>query len=535
MTRKHHQVKNEITQIFIEKWSISGKCIENIKIQNLTIIFLTHFMQEKYDRQIRLWGITGQEAINQAVIVSLGSGSIAAELLKNMALHAVGKILIIDDALVTEKDLQENFYIEQESLGQPRADEIARNINEINPDPQIITVHKSPNDLESLNHELVNENAFIVSYDNQSPEFLTKLSDFVREHHCRQMHIQISGLLGTFYLDAGNHYSFEGGFQATKTWNDFRIEKPFPALKSYFESFDLDNLPDDKHAMVPFIVYLYHARQILLKELQKDSLTYGDKEKIADIIRKMERQEDAEPGITEALENAMQAIKDGIPPATRQAFEIADQFPETEPFWRLVRATRAFYEKHGSIPHDGVTPDIDTTTEEYKKVKEIYKKKSEEDWQEVFADFGDIPEDFKRRFAKNIYTISGKLYPPIKESINMIATDSDYLLFMDNQADAIATRNAFIASRAFFAANQRNPTENDLEAITNISKELGIPENASTKHILEHMLRFHGKGIPSFIATISAFAAQELTKAIIHQQLTCDPVFVFDGIHCIGN
>jgi amyloid beta precursor protein binding protein 1 len=46
----------------------------------------------------------------------------------------VGKFAVVDDAVVTENDLQTNFFVERTSLGKPRADEVARLLQELNSD-----------------------------------------------------------------------------------------------------------------------------------------------------------------------------------------------------------------------------------------------------------------------------------------------------------------------------------------------------------------------------------------------------------------
>ena len=57
---------------------------------------------DKYDRQVRLWGGHGQKKLATSHIVMLGSSSAGSETLKNLVLPAVGKFTIVDDAKVKE-------------------------------------------------------------------------------------------------------------------------------------------------------------------------------------------------------------------------------------------------------------------------------------------------------------------------------------------------------------------------------------------------------------------------------------------------
>lgn len=92
--------------------------------------------EKKYDRQLRLWASSGQQALEDAHILLLnhGAGAVGAETLKNLVLPGVGNFTIVDEQIVKEEDLGVNFFLEEESLGKSRADECCRLLRELNPD-----------------------------------------------------------------------------------------------------------------------------------------------------------------------------------------------------------------------------------------------------------------------------------------------------------------------------------------------------------------------------------------------------------------
>lgn len=92
--------------------------------------------ETKYDRQLRLWAANGQQALEDAHILLLnsGSGTVGIETLKNLVLPGMGKFTIADDALVTEADLGVNFFLNEESLGQSRSECCTKLLQELNPD-----------------------------------------------------------------------------------------------------------------------------------------------------------------------------------------------------------------------------------------------------------------------------------------------------------------------------------------------------------------------------------------------------------------
>jgi len=92
--------------------------------------------EKRYDRQLRLWGASGQAALEEThiLLINNGSGVTGIETLKNLVLPGIGHFSILDSALVTEPDLGVNFFLEDESLGKFRAEETVKFLKELNPD-----------------------------------------------------------------------------------------------------------------------------------------------------------------------------------------------------------------------------------------------------------------------------------------------------------------------------------------------------------------------------------------------------------------
>lgn len=90
----------------------------------------------RYDRQLRLWGATGQLALEKSHILLLNSGPgvVGIETLKNLVLPGIGNFTIQDSAIVSEADLGVNFFLEDEHLGDYRAKHTCSLLKELNPD-----------------------------------------------------------------------------------------------------------------------------------------------------------------------------------------------------------------------------------------------------------------------------------------------------------------------------------------------------------------------------------------------------------------
>lgn len=100
--------------------------------------------EKKYDRQLRLWAASGQQALEDAHILLLNSspGVVGVETLKNLILPGIGNYTIIDEEDVAEEDLGINFFLTDESLGKPRANETCKYLTELNPDVNGYPVRK---------------------------------------------------------------------------------------------------------------------------------------------------------------------------------------------------------------------------------------------------------------------------------------------------------------------------------------------------------------------------------------------------------
>jgi NEDD8-activating enzyme E1 regulatory subunit len=78
--------------------------------------------QNRYDRQIRLWGAHGQARLESSKLCVLGAGPICTEALKNLVLGGIYSFMIVDNKNVSQEDLRNNFFFDPGSLGKGRAE-----------------------------------------------------------------------------------------------------------------------------------------------------------------------------------------------------------------------------------------------------------------------------------------------------------------------------------------------------------------------------------------------------------------------------
>lgn len=66
--------------------------------------------EQKYDRQLRLWGDHGQEALESAHVCLINATATGTEILKNLVLPGIGSFTIIDGHQVSGEDAGNNFF-----------------------------------------------------------------------------------------------------------------------------------------------------------------------------------------------------------------------------------------------------------------------------------------------------------------------------------------------------------------------------------------------------------------------------------------
>ncbi len=87
---------------------------------------------KRYDRQLRIWGVEGQQRLESCKLCLLNCGPTGAETLKNLVLGGIAGFTIVDGHKVQAADLGNNFMLTADTLGEPRAKVVTQLIKELN-------------------------------------------------------------------------------------------------------------------------------------------------------------------------------------------------------------------------------------------------------------------------------------------------------------------------------------------------------------------------------------------------------------------
>lgn len=128
---------------------------------------------QRYDRQMRLpeIGPEGQGRLLNASVLCVGAGGLGAPALLYLAAAGVGRIGIIDFDRVDETNLQRQVLFSTDMVGQPKAQEAAQRVRQLNPDIQV-EYYDAELDVESASRLFPIYDVILDGTDNFETKFL---------------------------------------------------------------------------------------------------------------------------------------------------------------------------------------------------------------------------------------------------------------------------------------------------------------------------------------------------------------------------
>ncbi|PNF39299.1 NEDD8-activating enzyme E1 regulatory subunit [Cryptotermes secundus] len=515
---------------------------------------------KKYDRQLRLWGDHGQSALESAQVCLINATGIGTEILKSLVLPGIGAFTIVDGKKVTEEDTGCNFFLDAESCGKSRAQVATQLLLELNPDVRGDYVDENIDQLLENSPDFFN-NFTVVIGTSLIERTLIPLSKKLWDLQIPFIVCRSYGFIGYIRVQVAEHTVIET--HPDNQIPDLRLDRPFPSLKKYVDSIDLEAMEYKDHAHVPYLIILYkYLQQWKAEHNGQLPKNYKEKEDFKSTIRKgIYVDEHGNPEDEENFEEAMKAVTSSIkstlvPSHVRDILDddsCINLTSKSKPFWIMAKAVRDFVENEGEgcLPLCGSIPDMTAETGKYIALQQIYHNQAAKDSEVVFRCVQQLLHQLNQppdtitekevklfcKYASSLYLVRGTSiadeYDPKTLNAQNIAGN------LENPENTMVYYvmlrgvDRFYSEYNMYPGEFEDQVEPDIvklkACISKLLSEWGCGPLAKDDYVHE-ICRYGGAELHSVSSFIGGCAAQETIKFITGQYKPVNNTFIYDAI-----
>ncbi|KAM8799502.1 NEDD8-activating enzyme E1 regulatory subunit [Eudromia elegans] len=516
--------------------------------------------EQRYDRQLRLWGDHGQEALESAHVCVINATATGTEVLKNLVLPGIGSFTIVDGNRVSGEDVGNNFFLQKSHIGQNRAQSATELLQELNNDVSGNFVEESPEKLLDNDPSFFSRFNLVVA--TQLPEStLLRLAELLWNSNIPLLVCRTYGLVGYMRVVIKEHSVVES--HPDNVLEDLRLDKQFPELREHIQSYDLEQMDKKDHSHTPWIVivakYITKWFDEKSDELPK---TYKEKEAFRQLIRQgILKNENGTPedeeNFEEAIKNVNMALSTTkIPRCIEEIFNddcCINLTEQSSSFWILARAVKEFVanEGQGSLPVRGTIPDMIADSSKFIKLQNVYREKAKKDIAAVrnhaanlLQSLGKAPESISERELKLLCSNSAFLRVvrcrSLSEEYGLNTFNKDEIIsHMDNPDNEIVLYLMLRAVDRFYKQHGRYPGVYNYQ----VEDDIGKLKSCLTSFLQEHALSVvvkddyvhefcrYGAAEPHAVAAfMGGAAAQEVIKVITGQFVIFNNTYIYSGM-----
>ncbi|SPO03189.1 related to lactose regulatory protein [Cephalotrichum gorgonifer] len=516
--------------------------------------------EKRYDRQLRLWAASGQDALEAAhiVLINSGSGTVGIEALKNLVLPGIGRFTIIDDAVVSEQDLGVNFFLDESCMGLSRAECCAERLLELNPEVEGDWFPKSkPRPMLAANGSKkvclagVDENPVnlasvlgscsaitLVLYTLPiRKEDLAVIEAYGVAHNAPVVSVHSAGFYSYFQIALPDVLPIVDTHPDETATMDLRLVQPWDELSELCSSLtkDINDLDSHEHGHLPFVAILVHYLGAWKEEHGGHfPSTYPEKVAFRKMVSNAMRKDNPEGGeenFEEAVAAVLKAVsKSELSPSLREVFEFDRSGTTTAngSFWAIADGVKEFYNKHSQLPVPGSLPDMKAKSDVYIQLQNVYKAKARADAAEVLdlarLHNGSVTLDEVELFCKNaafVRLAGGKSGDPAR--IQKVAA----LEFSNDEvAEQASLPLSLIPIYLALHATSHKTAASEDEIVASI--EGIIPAAAGRDSIrlaAKEVYRAGGGELHNISAATGGMVAQEIIKIVTKQYVPVDNTY----------
>jgi len=517
---------------------------------------------KRYDRQLRLWGDHGQNALELASVCLINATATGTEILKSLVLPGVGSFTILDPHKLTGEDAGNNFFLDPDCIGGSRGEVAMRLLLEMNHEVRGDCVQETVDQVLESNQSFFSSFSLVISCGLPEKTLLT-LSKILWREGIPLLAVKTLGFLGYIRSQVREHYIVET--HPDNRTADLRLDNLWPELQAWLsdEAVRMHSMTRQEHGHTPYPVILHR----FLNEWRADHngsipSNYKEKKEFKERIRTglLKRENNAE--VDEDEENFEEAIRAvntvitpaSIPPNTMKILndECATCLDsKSKSFWVIANAVKKFVDMEARLPVEGMLPDMFSDSARYIKLHNIYRERANQDVEMVMknvqalVESSNIPRDLVtekdvRRFCRESRYLrlergcsleteysgagsSGSLQAGLEDP------DSDALYYL-----VLRAVDRYTSEYGSVPGETDPEVESDtvkLKAIfTKLCTEAGLhPPPGQDDHIHE-VCRYGGAELHSVAAFVGGCVAHESIKLLTGQFVPIDNIVLYNAI-----
>ena len=548
---------------------------------------------DKYDRQLRIWGAQGQSDLERASVCLLGCSATGTETLKNLVLGGIQGFTAVDGGLVCARDTGSNFFLSSSDVGRPRAVAVTARLVALNRSVQGTAVEEDPRVLVATRPETLR--AFdLVVINGFEGSFAARVASVCAELGIKYVWVRSYGMVGYLRLGGGAHYVLQTA--ADQAADDLRLGRPWPDLREHCA--ELQGIAEGGDAglarHVPFLALLntLWAEWVAGEGAEEVGAMVAARPPAGSFRGSAAGSRAAKASFKEYVKAAAPRFGDGdnaaeaaanahkvfssfaVPPALADLLEGVDPAARPEggeraDIWAILCALKQYVAEESAacalgeclLPVTGQLPDMTSTTELYVRLQECYTRKSESDvarvTEKAMALFrGSEPseeveprkfEDAVRRMCMHARSLQRIVFPDLAREIvwDTESPGPSPTVKADPGGTEMAVYVLFKACDRYFDANNRFPGEFDSPEDSALDEDearlrtlvgqtaasLGANKNCVVMDdYVSEFLRCGGGELHSTAAFMGGVASQEIIKLITSQFVPVADTLIYDGL-----
>ncbi|XP_057252564.1 NEDD8-activating enzyme E1 regulatory subunit isoform X2 [Pezoporus wallicus] len=487
--------------------------------------------EQRYDRQLRLWGDHGQEALESAHVCVINATATGTEILKNLVLPGIGSFTIVDGNRVSGEDVGNNFFLQKKHVGKNRGQSATELLQELNNDVSGNYVEESPEVLLDNNPSFFNCFNLVVA-TQLSESMLLRLAELLWNSNIPLLVCRTYGLVGYMRIVIKEHTVVES--HPDNKLEDLRLDKQFPELREHIQSYDLDHMDRKDHSHTPWIVIIAkYLTKWLNEKNEQFPKSYKEKEAFRQLIRQgILKNENGAPENEENFEEAIKNVNTAlntteIPKGIEEIFnddcciKLTEQSPS---FWILARAIKEFVanEGQGSLPVRGSIPDMIADSSKFIELQNVYREKAKKDIAAVgnhaaklLQSLGKAPESISERELKLLFS-------------HMDNPDSEIVLYL-----MLRAVDRFYKQYGRYPGVCNYQVEDDTgklkSCLAGFLQEHGLSVVVKDDYFQE-FCRYGAAEPHAIAALVGGAAAQEVIKVITGQFVIFNNTYIYSGV-----